>query len=316
MNNPVKTTSSVQGIQGGMPLWSEKAQFFKTQRWFRILVAVVVILWLILIGWVMVSPIQDADALPLAVGANLTIVLAPVIAAAAAVERTLESLFNVLENSWRTMVAYLGRGLRWLKSAEVEVQQARQFLADASEKYNDELRQIDFGPNTSASTLAEEASRRIDSASKLMDLAQARLAVAESNLASVTDSDSYISAKAAASIVLGLMLGVIIAAIGQLQMFAMLGIGVVPAQIDVLITGLVIGSGSYPVHSLVGILQQGKNTVDSVKDYLNRLSPQVEAVKQKVTTVQAPAEGGPAQVQQSVVETTTAKTKDETPAKP
>src|SRR4030095_6432765 len=108
------------------------------------------------------------------------------------------------------------------------------------------------------------------------------------------------------------MLGVVIAAIGQLQMFAMLGIGVVPSQIDVLITGLVIGSGSYPVHSLVGILQQSKNTVDSVKGYFNRLSPEAQATRQKITTVQSPTEAGePARIQQAVVETTTAKTKED-----
>ena len=316
MNNSVKTTSKAQGVLGGMPTWSEKTQFFKAQRWFRIMVSVVIILWLILIGWVAMSDIQDADALPLAVGANLAIVLAPVLAASAAVERTLESLFNMLENSWRTMVAYLGRGLRWLKSAEVEVQQARQFLADASEKYNAELQQIEFGADASAATLADQIKLRIDSANKLMVLAQTRLSAAEANLASVTDSDSYISAKAAASIVLGLMLGVIIAAIGQLQMFAMLGIDVVPPHIDVLITGLVIGSGSYPVHSLVGLLQQGKNAVDSAKDYLNRLSPQAEAFKQRITSTQTPSEGGPAQVQQTVMETITAKSKEETPSNP
>ncbi len=205
-------------------------------------------------------------ALPLDTGANLAIVLAPVLAAAAAVERTLESVFNVLEGNWRTMVAYLGRGLRWLKNAEVEVQQARQFLADASEKYNLELQEIQFG-QASAATIAEQVQAKVASANKLMIIAQQRLENAEGNLSAVTSSDSYISSKAAASIILGLMLGVIISAIGQLQMFAMLGIGIVPPQIDVLITGLVIGSGSYPVHSLVGILQQGKGAVDSVKGY-------------------------------------------------
>ena len=312
MNSSV---SNVSVVPSGIPTWSDRDQFFKTRRWFRVLVAVVLILWLILIGWVLVSPIKDADALPLAVGANLTIVLAPVLAAAAAVERTLESIFNVLEGSWRTMVAYLGRGLRWLKNAEVEVQQARQFLADASDKYNTELQDIQFG-QTSVSTLTNEIQAKIDAANKLMVLAQQRLENAEGNLAAVTSSDSYISAKAAASIILGLMLGVIIAAIGQLQMFAMLGIGVVPAQIDVLITGLVIGSGSYPVHSLVGILQQGKGTVDSVKGYFNRLSPEAQATRQKITTVQSPTEAGePAQVHQSVVETTTAKSTGEEPGK-
>jgi hypothetical protein len=302
---------NVSVVQAGMPTWSDKDKFFSTQRWFRVLVAVFIILWMILIGWVLTSPIKDAVALPLAAGANLTIVLAPVLAAATAVERTLESVFNMLEGGWRSMVAYLGRGLRWLKNAEIEVQQARQFLADASEKYNAELQGIQFGQE-SASNLADEIQAKINSANKLMVLAQQRLENAEGNLADVTSSESYISAKAAASILLGLMLGVIIAAIGQLQMFAMLGIGIVPAQIDVLITGLVIGSGSYPVHSLVGILQQGKGAVDSVKGYLNRLSPEAQATRQKTTTVQSPTEvGEPVQVQQSIVETTTAKSTGE-----
>ena len=308
MNSSV---SSTPNVPAGIPTWDNEKKFLATRAWFRVLIVVFVILWLVLIGWVLTSPIADAEALPLAVGANLTIVLAPVLAAAAAVERTLESAFNVLENSWRTMVAYLGRGLRWLKNAEVEVQQARQFLADASETYNAELRGIQFG-QVSASALAEEIQVKVSSASKLMALAQQRLENAEENLASIASSDGYISAKTAASIVLGLMLGVVIAAIGQLQMFAMLGIGIVPAQIDVLITGLVIGSGSYPVHSLVGILQQGKGTVDSLKGYMNRLSPEAQATKQKITTVQSPAAGGaPAQVQQSVVETTTANSTEE-----
>lgn len=301
--------------QGGMPTWSDRDQFFKTRRWFRFLVAVIVLLWLILIIWVLRTPIQDATALPLTAGANLTLVLAPVLAAAAAVERTLESIFNVLEGSWRTMVAYLGRGMRWLKNTEIEVQRARQFLDDASDKYSMELQSIQFG-QASISALADEVQAKIETASKLMVLAQQRLADAEGKLAGLTSSESYISAKAAGSIVLGLMLGVIIAAIGQLQMFAMLGIGVVPERFDVLITGLVIGSGSYPVHSLVGILQQGKGAVDSVKGYFNRLAPSAQAVQQRITTMQASnAPGEPDRVQQSVVETTTAKTTEEEPDK-
>ena len=304
--------STLKADQGGMPAWSDKDQFFKTRRWFRVLAGVVILLWLVLIGWVLASPIDDAEALPLAVGANLAIVLAPVLAAAAAVERTLESGFNLLEGSWRTMVAYLGRGLRWLKNAEIEVQQARQFLDKVSVQYSAELQSIEFG-QSSAATLTDEIQARMNAADKLMTLAQLRLASAESNLSDLTSSERYISAKSAASVLLGLMLGVIIAGIGQLQMFAMLGIGVVPAQIDVLITGLVIGSGSYPVHSLVGILQQGKGAVDSVKGYFNRLSPQAQATRQEITTVQAGEAGEPARIQQAVVETTTAKTTEEEP---
>jgi hypothetical protein len=307
--------STAPAPQGGMPTWSDKDQFFKTRRWFRLLAAVVVILWLALVAWVLLSPMEDAQALPLAVGANLTIVLAPVLAAAAAVERTLESIFNILEGSWRTMVAYLGRGLRWLKNAEIEVQQARQFLDEVSDKYSAELRSIQFG-QASVATLTEEIQARMHTADRLMAIAHLRLESAEGNLADLTASEKYIGAKSAASVILGLMLGVIISGIGQLQMFAMLGIDLVPAQIDVLITGLVIGSGSYPVHSLVGILQQGKGAVDSVKGYFNRLSPQAQATRQEITTVQAPTGAGqPARVQQAVVETTTAQSTEEEPGK-
>ena len=294
-------------VQGGMPTWSEREQFFKVQRWFRLLIAAVVFLWLILIWWVLFkAQIEDADALKLEVGANLMLVLAPVLVAAASVERTLESVFNVIEGSWQKLVAYLGRGLRWLKSAEVEVKQARQFLAEASDKYNIEMRSLQIG-DFSVSEITDTIRLKMEAANKMMTLAQKRLSDAESNLDDVTSSDSYISAKSAVSIVLGLMLGVIIAAIGQLQMFALLGIAAVPARFDVLITGLVIGSGSYPVHSLVGILQQSKDTLDSAKGYFNRLAPAVET---ETTTVPPTAPG-----ESVVVETTTAKTTDEGPHK-
>jgi hypothetical protein len=52
-------------------------------------------------------------------------------------------------------------------------------------------------------------------------------------------------------------------------MFALLGIGTVPAKFDILITGLIIGTGSSPVHSLIGILQQGKDALDSLGGFLD-----------------------------------------------
>ena len=303
------------GGQSDIPTWDETYQFFRMQRWFRILVLLVVGLWIGLIAWVLLfAPITDATAKALEASANLTVVLAPVLAAAAAVERTLETLFNVLEGSWRTMVAYLGRGMRWLKSAEVEVKQARQFLADVADRYNVEMQNIEIG-SVSVSELTLAAQARIDAVNKMMAVAQQRLKAAEENLGNATSSKNYINAKAAVSIVLGLMLGVIISALAQLQMFALLGVSTVPARFDVLITGLVIGSGSYPVHSLVGILQQGKDTLDSVKGYFNRSAPTGQAVEQRITTVQPASRGEPARVQQAVIETTTAKTTEEEPDK-
>ena len=300
------------GVPSDAPTWDERSQYFRMRAWFRILVLLIIGIWVGLIVWVLLfAQINDANSSPLEASANLTVVLAPILAAAAAGERTLETLFNVIEGSWRTMVAYLGRGMRWLKSAETEVKQARQFLAEVADKYNAEMANIEIGQG-SVSQLTAAMKAKMDAIDGMMALAQGRLQAAEDTLSEATSSENYINAKISVSVVLGLMLGVIIAALAQLQMFAMLGVDIVPARFDVLITGLVIGSGSYPVHSLVGILQQGKDTLDSVKGYFNRSAPSGQAVEQRITTVQpAVVPGEPPRVQQAVIETTTAKTTEE-----
>ena len=305
-----------EGVPSDAPTWDEKVQFFRMQRWFRFLVLLIIGIWIGLVGWVFFfAPIGEAVSSPLEASANLTVVLAPILAAAAAVERTLETIFNVLEGSWRTMVAYLGRGMRWLKSAETEVKQARRFLEEVADRFNAEMGNMEIS-RASVAQITADVKARIDALSAMMAMAQQRLDAAEGKLSEATSAESYIQAKTAVSVVLGLMLGVIIAAVAQLQMFATLGVDIVPARFDVLITGLVIGSGSYPVHSLVGILQQGKDTLDSVKGYFNRSAPSGQAVEQRITTVQPSAvPGEPPQVQQAVIETTTAKTTEETPDK-
>ena len=289
-------------------------QHLSMKRWFVFLVALIVVLSVALIVWVLFFALIDkATVAKLEASASLTVVLAPVLAAAAGVERMLETVFNIIEGSWKSMVAYLGRGLRWLNSVEVEVDASRQWLADVSARYNEEMRSLQMKPGMSVADLSNEMQAKITQSKVMLDLAEKRLADAQANLGQVTSADDYRSAKAAASIVLGLMMGVIVAALGQLQMFAMLGIGVVPAHVDVLITGIVIGTGSYPVHSLVGILQQTKDTLDSAKGYLNRAAPAVKAVEQKITTLQSSAAGEPPTVQQAVVQTTSAQSTEGSP---
>jgi hypothetical protein len=281
-------------------------QYLATRRWFLFLVLLMVLVSLGLIVWVFfIASIEKATVAILAPAANLTLILAPVLAAAAGVERTLETTFNIMENSWKKLVAYLGKGLRWLNSAELEVESARQWLADVSTRYNQELRSLEIKDGMTASDLSSEMQDKISAAKSMLDLAQTRLDDAENNLANVTSSDGYRSAKAAASIVLGLIIGVVVSTLGQLQMFAMLGIGSVPARVDVFITGLVIGTGSYPVHSLVGILQQTKETLDGAKGYLNRIGTPFTA--QKTTEMKPASEetgAGPKLVEKVSVETT------------
>jgi hypothetical protein len=292
-----------QGMPPAEEIWR---QYRVIRRWLFILVALMALVSMALIVWVFfIADIHDATAAALAPAANLTLVLAPVLAAAAGVERTLETTFNIIENSWKTLVAHLGKGLRWLNAAQLEVDSARQWLAEVADRYNQELRSLEIREGMSVSDLSNQMQEKISAAKSMMDLAQNRLADAENNLSSVTTSDGYRSAKAATSIVLGLLLGVVVATLGQLQMFAMLGIGSVPAPFDVFITGLVIGSGSYPVHSLVGILQQTKDTLDGAKGYLNRL--QMPFTAEKTTEMKPPSEepgAGPTVVEKVSVEST------------
>ena len=276
--------------KGAVPQWDEKWMRTRTRRLWFVGIGVIVGVWVFLLIWLFfLAPIEKAPARPLEVGADLTMVLSPVLAAALGVERVLETMFNMVEGAWRTLVAYLGYGMRWLKGAQTEVAEARQWVQSMGTVYNgtlaaynekmrvmlDEMHvssnvaDLPEQLNTAVTKLRAEAEEKAEAAQKLLEDAQGRLKEAESKLASVTDSPDYRSAKGAATIVLGLMLGVIVATVGQIQAFALLGISAVPARMDILITGLIIGSGSYPVHSVVGILQQGKDALDGLGNFLN-----------------------------------------------
>jgi ElaB/YqjD/DUF883 family membrane-anchored ribosome-binding protein len=311
--------------KGVAPQWDEAEMHRRTRLFVIALVSLVVVIWIGLFIWVFfiapVLPTTGVSAPP--PGASLLVVLAPIVAAATGVERLLESVFNTLENVWRTGVAYLGNGMRWLKLAETEVADARAWLqniglvaSNLEAKYADEMNELMQQPNldqiaAQLENLRRRADQETANVQKLLAEAEARATGAEKKLAQASSSPDYISAKAAASVVLGLMLGVIVATMGQIKMFALLGIAM-PARIDVFATGIVIGSGSYPVHSLVGMLQQGRDALDGLGNFLNnRAAPSsVQATEQRITTVQPGSPGQPPVVGQAVIQTTSAQSSE------
>jgi hypothetical protein len=277
------------------PKWDPRFKYFQTRLRFGLLLALVAAITLGVIYWVATQNITQAEVKSLAVGANLTLILAPVLAASAGVERFLETIFTIVEGNARTLVAYLGRGMRWLHNAESEVDNARQWLANVSAEYNRQLKELPFsgmtpvvsmripeatsaptgtpGQPATASLDSQQifalADTRLKSAQELMNLAIKRLQLAEDQLSDATASDSYRNAKRAACIYLGLLLGLVVATASSLQMFALMGVKVGDPRIDVIVTGLVIGSGSAPVHSLINILQSAKDTLDSAQGWLD-----------------------------------------------
>jgi hypothetical protein len=89
---------------------------------------------------------------------------------------------------------------------------------------------------------------------------------AEGRLKGWLKTEPYVSTKRACTLVLGIVLGLYVANQVGLDMFKMLNLGIeVPATVAVWITGLVIGTGSAPVHSLIGILQKSRDAIDGFR---------------------------------------------------
>ncbi len=122
---------------------------------------------------------------------------------------------------------------------------------------------------------------RNGSSGDLMALSQAEdaLAAAQDRLVDFLKSPFYTSRKRVLSLVAGIVLGVIVAFTARLQMLALVaglfGAGggtsasstLVEAGrgIDMFLTGLIVGTGSAPVHSLIGLLQNTKDAVDKAR---------------------------------------------------
>ena len=75
-----------------------------------------------------------------------------------------------------------------------------------------------------------------------------------------------------------MLLGLIVAIISDSGILEALQIGV-PRILDMIVTGFVIGAGSGPMHSLMGILQGTKNTLESLGE-LASLAPLKKQIKE------------------------------------
>lgn len=207
------------------------------------------------IAFALTYPITKAPVVQLERGVDLAVVLAPILATALAVERFIEMVWNLIESYIRSFVAFLAGRSEWLRWANDELRAARERLEALAQEGDPTLRVGDMLPTSQ------------DALSQLIERAANDVAFAETRLASLTATQQYRDAKRVLSILSSLLLGIILATVLSLQMFALLGINV-PLRIDILITGIAIGTGATPVHSLVGILQQGKDTLDGVQKSL------------------------------------------------
>ncbi len=165
--------------------------------------------------------------------------LAGLVAAATLVERIVEMIWDFFENNILTASKFVKNASDYVGWAQNQVLEARNALIKATNK---------------------------DDRSAL----ETTLQDAEKRLSGYLDSPVYVTFKKKISMPLGIVLALIVAWVAQLRMFVMLNI--LPADtaaplfyVDIIVTGLVIGTGSAPVHSLIGILQNTKDAVDAAR---------------------------------------------------
>lgn len=194
-------------------------------------------------------------------GTDVAVVLAPLVAAATGIERLLEWFFNWIESLYQGLiVATLGGVAAWYRWARDEWQAAYEGLQGAAR----ELRKLRGQEAPDESKIREWVRKSKEFEAQLM--------AAETRLQSVTKTPQYVRIKQGVALLVGLVLGVILAMQADLRMFHLLGLEVTPGLEfwDRLITGLVIGTGSQPVHSLVKLLQQSQDAVGRLRDMWQR----------------------------------------------
>jgi hypothetical protein len=181
--------------------------------------------------------------IPRAAGDFATI-LTSLLAISVAIERLLETAFNWFEQTSIAVADVLvapKETLDWIGREYQDAYQATDQAADA------------IGVEMTPESL------------QLLDMAEDRLAKAEERLRSWVNAPEYLAWKKALCIWFGLLAGLIISVLGDLGMLRLIQIPV-PRILDMIVTGLVIGSGPGPMHDLIGLLHSGKDALGSLAE--------------------------------------------------
>lgn len=102
-------------------------------------------------------------------------------------------------------------------------------------------------------------------ASSTLDERLAEVAVARATIVRLLADPEYVAFKRAVTLLGSLVLGEVISLSSGLRIFAAAEFAV-PKSIDLVLTGLIIGSGPGPVHALIGILQGLRDATKDLSD--------------------------------------------------
>lgn len=203
--------------------------------------------------------------------------LGPILALALMIERVLETIFDIFERNWE-QVAHFGTA-----TSEGAAQ-----VNNLLDLYN---RQLENAMSDLARAVTiqrtEDDSFTNDLRKRVRD-AELHVREASNKLAAMTKDPKYLAWKRTITIWLGLILGLIVAIISDEGVFEHLNMSV-PRILDMLVTGFVIGAGSGPMHSLIGILQSAKSTLENLGNMTNvtTLQKDIEELKSAALKTEA-----------------------------
>jgi hypothetical protein len=229
----------------------------KPKRAFRWIIKPMTLIWLLLIisaialvaaafiqkDWKFLFTIKKVATGELG---ELAIILAPLTALALAIERVIETVFDFFEQSMDEIAKLSSGTEKTLEWFNTELEKAWE----------------------SAKSIAEDVNNATDDAQKSellkkLEEAEERISKATSRIYNLKNDPKYVATKRMLSIWLGLLLGLLVAIISDEGIFEYLHIGV-PRLMDMLVTGFILGAGSGPMHSLIGILQGAKDSLENL----------------------------------------------------
>ncbi|MEQ1506183.1 MAG: hypothetical protein ABMB14_28380 [Myxococcota bacterium] len=184
---------------------------------------------------------QEAGPTPPPSPVDVAAMIAPYLALALAIERFWEAVFSWYESLVLATGKTFGTTAAIANWMEREVRKAEIAVAEAAEK--------------GAEPHGSEA----------IALAEAQLTNAKARIEETIRSPQYVGAKRAVTVIGSLTIGVALSLAGHFRMFLAVGLPL-PEGLDVVMTGIAIGTGSGPMHSLVGLLQELRNAVGGVAD--------------------------------------------------
>lgn len=197
---------------------------------------------------------------------------APFVALAAALERFWEALFDWYERFALASARVIGvtaSGTGWMTK---EVSNAEKVVSDL----------------VTALGATQPDSPEYSWISAQFAKAEGRLIDAKERITDILKSAQYVALKRAITVFGSLVIGVVISIAAKLTLLNSVGFGI-SAPVDMLVTGLLIGSGPGPMHAFIGTLMEFRNSVASLADSIKggAVKKTLEGLQQAAGTASA-----------------------------